>query len=152
MPLFFMENNIIMIIIWFVLCLIAIGIEISTSQLVSIWFAGGAFISLILACFNVSWQIQLIVFTVSSILLLIITKPIISKKIIDVHKNQNVNSLVGQEILIIKEVSINKPGEGKIRDVVWTCKTKEQVILSEGEFCEIIAVNGNSFLVTKKGN
>ena len=152
MFLFFMENNILMIVVWFIICLIAVGVELSTSQLVSIWFAGGAFISLILACFNVSWQIQLIVFASLSILLLIVTKPILEKKIIDVHKNQNVNSLVGQEIIITKEVSLNHPGEGKIRDVTWTCKTMDQSNFEIGEICEIKAVNGNSIIITKKGN
>ena len=152
MFLFFMENNIVMIIIWFIICLIALGVEISTSQLVSIWFSGGAFISLILACFNVDWKIQLIVFAIASIVLLIFTKPLLEKKIIDVHKNQNVNSLVGQEVIITKEVSLNHPGEGKIRDVTWTCKTMDQSSFEVGEICEIKAVNGNSLLITKKGN
>ena len=151
MYLFFMENNIVMIILWFIVCLAALGIEISTTQLVSIWFTGGAFISLILACFNVDYRIQLIVFVVASLLLLIFTKPFLKQKFIDVHKNTNVNSIVGHEVEITQEVSLKKPGAGKIRDVTWTCKTQDETPINEGEFATIIAINGNSLIVTKKG-
>ena len=149
MHLFFMENNITMIIIWLVAFIILLGIELSTTQLVSIWFCGGAFISLILACFDVPWQVQTVVFVVISILLLIITKPIINKKFNSVDDSKNINTVVGTHIYLTKDVSKEKQGEGKIRDVVWTCKTNDENPLLAGEKVEIVDVSGNSLFVTK---
>ena len=149
MHLFFMENNITMIIIWLVAFIILLGIELSTTQLVSIWFCGGAFISLILACFNVPWQVQLIVFASVSILLLVVTKPIINKKFKSVDDSKNLNTVVGTLIYLTKEVSKDKQGEGKIRDVTWTCKTNYDEPLLAGEQVKIVAVSGNSLFVTK---
>lgn len=151
MFLFFLENNIVSIILWLAVFLIALGTELSTTQLVSIWFSGGALVSLILACFNVHWIIQIAVFLIVSLLLLVLTRPFIRKRIHNPETKTNADSMIGSEILISKEVSEQMPGEGKFRDIVWTCKTDSGETISAGEFAIIKEIRGNSLIVTRKG-
>ena len=149
MHLVFMENNITMIIIWLAIFIVTLVIELSTTQLVSIWFSGGAFVSMILACFDVAWQIQLLVFVLIALILLILTRPVILKALNKNNYHQHLNSVVGTLILLTKDVSIHQQGEGRIRDVVWTCKTEDTDTLHAGEYVKIIAVSGNSLIVSK---
>ena len=104
---------------------------------------------MILACFNVSWQIQLIVFILTAIILLLLTRPVILNALNKNNYHKNLNSLVGTLILLTKDVSIRQQGEGRIRDVVWTCKTEDTDTLLAGEYVKVLAVSGNSLIVTK---
>ena len=151
MYLFFMENNIYAIIVWLAIFLITIGIEFGTAELVSIWFSGAAFIALLLACFNVNWIVQVVVFVITAILLLVLSRPLLKKRLSTPEIATNADSLIDNEILITKKVSRETPGEGKIRDVVWTCKTDDEVPIESGAFAIIKELRGNALIVRKKG-
>ena len=56
--------------VWLAVVVFTLIIEFSTTDMISIWFAGGALVALILAAFNVWWVIQLIAFIVVSAVLL----------------------------------------------------------------------------------
>ena len=53
-----------MAIYWFMACLVLLFIEISTVNLVSIWFAIGSLFAMILAIFTDNFLLQLIMFIV----------------------------------------------------------------------------------------
>lgn len=151
MTLFFLENNIVTIIMWLAIFFIAIAVELATTELVSVWFSGGALISLILACFDVDWVIQLIVFVVVSAVLLILTRPFVRKKLNSPSHKTNVDSLIGKEIIILSKVDKLNPGEGKVRDVIWTCITYDEEGINPGDIAKIKDIDGNKLIITKKG-
>ena len=68
-----------MAIYWFIFCLFLIFVEITTVNLVSIWFAIGALLAMITALFTDSLLIQVVVFAVISMIALLATKPIVKK-------------------------------------------------------------------------
>ena len=71
------------------------------------------------------------------------------KKKIKPHKNAtNADSLIGNEIKVLKGVSPDQNGEGKVRDIIWTIKSND--IIKEGEFAIIKEIKGNSLIVVKK--
>ena len=59
-----------LIVMWGIVFIIALSMELSTASFVSIWFALGALVSLVLAIFNVKWFIQVPVFVVISVVAL----------------------------------------------------------------------------------
>ena len=65
--------------IWLALMIIFIVVEIITVGLTSIWFAGGAFASLILALAGWNPVIQIVLFFAVSFVLLFFTKPFVLK-------------------------------------------------------------------------
>ena len=51
-----------MALFWFAFCLLLIFVEITTVNLVSIWFAIGAFFAMVMALFNDVFLLQVIIF------------------------------------------------------------------------------------------
>ena len=142
------DQSIMLMVIWILIFLIALAIEIATQELVSIWFSLGAIVPLILAAFNISYIWQILVYAIVAAILFILSEKIIKKKI-KPHKNAtNVDSLIGNEIKVIKEVGPNQNGEGKIRDIIWTIKSDD--IIKEDEFAIVKEIKGNSLIVVKK--
>lgn len=136
------------IILWAVIFIVALVIEFVTTELVSIWGCVGAVVALILAIFDVAYYWQIVAFVAATGIALLLCKLLYhpDKK----ETKTNIDSEIGNEILITKDVSLNHPGEGKIRDVVWTVKVKEDVEIKEGEFAIIDQIKGNSIIVKAK--
>ena len=66
-------------ILWLILIIVLSFIEVSTVNLVSIWFIASAFVSLILSLFEIPFIIQFAVFVLLGVILMIITKPFLQK-------------------------------------------------------------------------
>lgn len=144
------SNQIFCIVLWIAVFLIALCIELSTSQLVSIWFCGGALVSLVLAIFNVPILYQILVWVIVSAILLILSKLVFKKKLEVEDTKTNADSMIGEKILITKEVSKENIGEGKIRDVVWSIMVDDDIIIKEGEFALVKDIRGNKLVVSRK--
>ena len=109
-----------MAIYWFMACLVLLFIEISTVNLVSIWFAIGSLFAMILAIFTDNFLLQLIMFIVISIIALLITKPLVKKfRKTDIVPT-NLDRVIGKRADVIKEITADKYGEVKVLGVVWT--------------------------------
>ena len=143
-----LNNSLALIIFWVIMLVVTLIIELTTEQLVSIWFSGGSLIALILAICNVPWYIQLLVFSLVSLICVAIVQVILFKKR-KKSKNlkTNVDSLIGEKILVIKDVSPEILGEGKYRDVVWSLKSDTEI--SKDEYAEIVSIEGNKLIVKK---
>lgn len=146
------DHNIFLVIFWLIVFLVAIFIELLTSDLVSIWFGGSSILTMVLACFKVHWAIQLTVFLVVAAILLFLTRPLVKKKLSGAVSKTNADSLIGSEIIITKEITLYVPGEGKIRDITWTCKVEKNITISANEIAIIKEIKGNHLIVEKKGN
>ena len=68
-----------MTLFWLVLFVVLALFELVTVNLVSIWFSFGALITTFVSLVTDNLMIHLAVFTISSILLLLLTKPFVKK-------------------------------------------------------------------------
>ena len=142
------NSNIFWISLWIGIFIFALIIELCTEQIVSIWFSGAALICFILALCKIYWWIQIIVFVVCSIALLLCSRPFI-RKVLQKDIPTNIDSLIGTSIQVISKVTPTTTGEGKIRDITWSLITND-VVINEGEFATIIAIEGNKLRVKRK--
>ena len=79
------------LIFWGAVFAVMVIAELASFQLISIWFAIGALVTFIMALCGAELGIQMLVFTVVSIVLLLFTRPLLKKfavKKIDVYKRQ----------------------------------------------------------------
>ena len=137
-----------MIIIWIAICSLGIIVELSTEQLVSIWFSGGAVVGLILAICSVEWYIQVLVTIFVSGALVVLTQYLLRrKKASESDIKTNVDSLVKEKILVTKKVSKDSNGQGKYRDVYWTLVSEDTIL--ENDHAEIVEIKGNKLVVKK---
>ena len=61
---------------WLIAFVVLVGIEIMTTALTTIWFAGGAVLAFVAAIFGAPVPVQLLVFVVISFILLFLTRPL----------------------------------------------------------------------------
>lgn len=134
--------------VWILVFIIAIVVEISTQELVSIWFSVGAIPAIILAAFGLSFWWQLGTFAVVSAIAFVLSQIFLKKKIKINSSATNADSLVGNEILVISRVTPTSIGEGKVRDVVWTIASDETI--EKDEFAIVKEIKGNKLIVMSK--
>lgn len=141
--------------VWIILLVLAVIVEIATTDLTSIWFAAGALFALILNLFvedKLIW-VQIIVFASVSITAMFIIKPLIKKKLDSTVVETNVHALIGKTVIVTSPISTHNPGAIKVEGIEWTAITEEESF-EPGDLVEIVSVTGNTLLVRnleKKG-
>lgn len=136
--------------IWLLLAgLFFIG-EMITVGFLIFWLGIGALLAMIVSFFTSNIIIQTAVFVISSIILILATKPFV-KKFVDVKKtNTNVFSIIGKKALVIQEVDpINAKGQIKVNSEIWSAESENGEKIEEGSEVEIIKINGVKAIVKK---
>ena len=143
-------------IVWLGLMIVMVIVECMGPALVSIWFAAGALVSLMLSLLSlipgvtVPWSVQVIVFVVVSAITLVALRPITRRYFKANTINSNVDSLVGQRGLLMEEIKPFEPGVCKINDVLWTAiSTNGKETIPAKSVVEVVTIQGNKLLVKK---
>ncbi len=146
-----MDINLIMIIIWAFLFLIALLVEIFTEALVSVWFCIGAVVAAALTYVpDMPWWGELIIFLGVSLLSFLIIRPLVNNKLQRIKTKTNVDTLIGKRGVVAKKISTLEKGEVKINDVIWNAiKRDSDDDIKEGDIIEVISIQGNKLLVEK---
>ena len=120
-----------MTIIWSVVIALALITELFTFELVSIWFAGGGIVALILELCGVDLVWQLVAFFIISIVAIILTRPLFKRILAKAEGNTNLDVIVGEKYKVLSAITADAKGTIKINGVVWNA---EEV---NGEPCEV---------------
>lgn len=111
---------------WLVLFIFLVIVELSTVNLVSIWFAVGALVASVVSLFLDNWVIQVAVFCLVSLLILVILKPFMKK-----FKGQkvatNLDRVIGQIGIVTEEIQKLVPGEVKVGGRYWTATANKKI-------------------------
>jgi membrane protein implicated in regulation of membrane protease activity len=140
-----------MIFIWLGIFVIALIVEICTTDIVSVWFCGASLISLILAAIpGVPFWVEIIVFVVLSITLLIALRPLVKKYFSKNNFKTNVDEMIGRKALVIKSISEMERGEVKINGVIWTAEAvNPSEKIEKDDIVKILSIDGNKLIVKK---
>ena len=137
---------------WIIIAGLCFVIEIYTIGFFIFWFGIGALFALITSFFTNSLAIQLVVFIISSMLLVILTKPLL-KKFTKNSKSTatNVYSLVGKTGIVMEKIdSVKSLGQVKINGEVWSAISNTD--LEKDTKVKVIEVNGVKLKVEKIDN
>lgn len=137
------------IIIWALAIILAVIIEISTEGLTSIWFAIAALISLILATIQIDPLIQLVVFVIASIVLILLSRPILKKFMNKEIVRTNADKIVQMVGTVTKPILPNEIGEVKVNSELWRAISFESEIINIGEKVIVNSFSGNKLLVSR---
>lgn len=135
-------------IIWLIVLVVCLAIEISTLGLTSIWFAGGALLALIISLIGGPLWLQVLVFLVTSIVLLIFTRPIAMKYFNKNRAKTNVESKIGKQAIVTVTID-NLKGEGQIvtEGMEWTARSLDSSVIEEGAIVTIEKIEGVKAIV-----
>lgn len=134
--------------IWSVAVVAFLVMEAMTASLTSIWFAGGAFASLIAKFLGAGLWTQIIVFLTVSLICVISVKKFYNKKA-DENKNPtNSDRLIGQRVVIRKsEDDIKEQGTAVINDVSWKVKSENGEEIIDGSTATVLKIEGVKLIV-----
>ena len=138
-----------MIPIWLGITIVAAIIEILTTDLVSIWFAAGGIVSLIACLLGASQTIQIVLFAIVSIFTIIIVRPIAKKYLRTNIEKTNVDRVIGKHGLVTKTITADNKGEVKVMSTSWPATSLDNSVISEGDYCKIVAIEGVHLVVKK---
>jgi membrane protein implicated in regulation of membrane protease activity len=139
------------ILVWSLIFIIALVVEVLEPQLVSIWFAAGAFIALLIqTIFPTLFVIQILIFIVSTTIALILSRPLYLRFIKQKSTLTNAAGIIGRDIKILVPCDKLTPGKGLLGDVQWTILTEENERFKTNDIATIVALKGNKAIIKQK--
>jgi membrane protein implicated in regulation of membrane protease activity len=146
---FCMEIN--MVVVWLVLLLVCIIVEAATASLVSIWFAFGCLVAAVMAQIGVPIFAQVVAFTIVSVLIMAVIRPIAKEHFGNKTVETNAGSLVGKRARVTSDID-NQQGLGQVNveGMDWSARsTFDEVKISAGQTVIIKAIDGVKLIVEK---
>lgn len=95
--------------------------------------------------------IQIIIFIILSVICIGISRPLAKKYLRTQTVSTNYDRVIGQHGLVLKRIDADTRGEVKVLSMEWSASSVDNSTLEEGDYCEILAVEG-AHLVVKKIN
>lgn len=129
-----------MTLFWLVLFVVLALFELVTVNLVSIWFSLGALITTFVSLATDNLMIHLAVFTISSILLLLLTKPFVKKMKKREEVPTNLDMVVGKTGVVTEKIEKDGIGEVKVLGKKWSAYSDKEI--EENSKVKILSING----------
>ncbi len=138
-------------IVWLVAAIIFLIIEALSVQLISIWLAGGAIVAMVLALLNVNFWIQVLVFAIVSLLLIILTRPLVKRILSKNVEATNADRSIGKEAAVTSEIN-NVLGKGQVNlaGQIWSARSSDDSVINEGETVIVEKIDGVKLIVSRK--
>ncbi|WP_443736250.1 NfeD family protein [Treponema sp.] len=134
--------------IWVGVLVLSLLIEAVTMSLTTIWSAIAALPMIFIARTQLPLRWQVLLFVVICAALIVFTRPFAVKKLKIGRNKTNSDTLVGQEVLVVKQISEFDRGEVKARGgVIWTAASADNSVLEEGKRCVVDHIEGNTLFV-----
>lgn len=138
-----------MTIIWTIIIVISIIVEAATINLVSIWFAFGALFAVICEQLGLSILLQIVIFTISSTIIIAATRPLAKKYLRGKITKTNLDRIIGKHCLITEKITPDQKGEAKVNGNLWSASSLNNEIIEAGEYGEIVSIEGAHVVVRK---
>ena len=129
-----------MTLFWLVLFVILALFELATVNLVSIWFSLGALITTFVSLATDNLMLHLAVFTISSILLLLLTKPFVKKTKKRDKIPTNLDMVIGKKGIVTETIEKDGIGEVKVLGKKWSAYSDKEI--EENSKVKILSING----------
>ncbi|MEG1778645.1 MAG: NfeD family protein [Oscillospiraceae bacterium] len=134
--------------IWLALAVGLAIAEMVTIQLVAIWFATGAAVSIIPALMGMNIWIQLAVFTIVSCIMLIFTRPVVKMKLQTKIVHTNADSNIGKIGIVITDINPdNMTGRVAVSGLDWSARSEQLEFIPKGEQVIIKGIEGVTLIV-----
>ncbi len=137
-------------IVWFGMLLIFLIVEAACPfHLVSIWFAAGALVAMIIAFLGGPMWLQITLFLVISCALLALLWPFIKKFLNPKLKKTNIDAIIGSEGLVTAAIdNITAQGQVKLGAMEWTARSTSGKPIPQGTLIRVDRIEGVKVFVS----
>ena len=139
-----------MIWIWLAIFVIAVVVEALTEDLVSVWFAAGALITIPISYAAPFW-VEIVVFAVISVVALIFTRPLVKRMMDRTVRKTNSDDFIGKRVKVIKPIDKFDGGEVKLNGIIYTAilREEDEEKIENDSIVEVVALKGNRVVVKR---
>jgi len=144
--------NVSLPVIWLIVTVVMSVIEIITMGLVSIWFAAGAVVALMLALIGAPLWLQVTAFLVVSVAVLILVRPIAAAHFNNRLKKTNIDAIIGRKLIAKTDID-NLHGTGKVDmdGSTWLAvSSTDNIVIKAGEEVKVVEVRGAKLIVERE--
>ncbi len=135
--------------IWISIIILLTFVEIISINLTTIWYVASAVISVIVAVFSDNFMLQFGIFTVVGTILLITTRPLLKKVMIQKKEPTNLDRIIGMEAIVTEEIDKNKIGEVKVDGKIWSAYSDQKIVVNS--IVKVLEINGVKLKVERIG-
>ena len=132
--------------VWFLIAVVLGIIEISTTNLVSIWFVVSGIIAMIISLFCDNLYIQFGTFVILGVLLMPLSKKVY-KKIKKDKVKTNIDRIVGMKGIVTENITKDNIGEVKVDGKKWSAYSDTDI--SKNEIVKVLSINSTKIKVEK---
>jgi membrane protein implicated in regulation of membrane protease activity len=141
-----MESAMEKVLLWFSLMFVFLFLEMGHPGLLYfLAFSGGSFFALLSAVYGYHEQVQLIIFIISTCLVLISIYFLLKSKNHDLaspsHRS-NIEALIGKKVIVYTSVHDHAVLQAKILGQIWLVRSVHHEILHDGQEVIIVDVQG----------
>ena len=134
-------------IIWLALMVAFLILEAATVQLVSIWFAAGSLVAMLVSLLGGAAWLQVLVFFTVSIVLFAMLWPIVKKRLKPKLVPTNADALVGKVCKVTEAIDPLEGGRVKVGDVTWSAHSEAGEAIEAGTRVKILKIQGAKVFV-----
>ena len=132
--------------IWLLVAVILGVIEVSTTNLVSIWFVISSLLAMIVSLFIDNILVQITIFVLIGVLLMPLSKKIYNKIKVNNVKT-NIDRIIGMKGIATENIIKDDIGEVKVDGKKWSAYADTNI--SKGEYIEVLSINSVKLKVKK---
>lgn len=133
--------------LWLLIIILLATIEVITVNLTTIWFVISGLLALLTSFFTDNFLIELAIFVVGGIVLLITTRPFLTKFLAKNNVKTNVDRIIGMKGIVTEEISRRKTGEVKVDGKRWTAFSNSELKIDS--IVKILEIDGVKLKVEK---
>lgn len=137
---------------WLVVFAITIIVEVCVPDLVSLWFAISAIITLGLSFIEgLPYWGEIIIFVGLSLILLASTRKFVKKFLKTKESTKtNLDNFINKEYKVVKKIEPFSKGEVIINGVTWDCESEDNSIIEKDKIIIVKKIQGNKLIVEEK--
>ena len=130
-------------IIWLVMMVIFLVLEAMTVVTVSLWFAVGALVALLVSLIGLELWVQIILFFIVSAVLLACLRPLVQRHFNPKLSRTNVDALVGSKGYVTADIdNISAAGQVKLGSMEWTARSANGLPIPSGTLVKVAYIEG----------
>jgi len=133
--------------IWLVIAGIFFIGEMLTVGFLIFWLGIAALLTALLSVFVENIIIQTLVFVISSVALIFLTKPLAKKLTKSDSIKTNAYSVIGKKGVVTKKITSHTLGQVKVGGEVWSASSKNDIEINEGTEISVVEINGVKLVV-----
>ena len=130
--------------VWLIIAAILFVGEIITAGFLLLWFAIAAIVAMLVSFITTNLFIQTLIFLIVSVILIIFTRPLLSKYTKGDNTVMNSQTIVGKTAIVTEDISLlNSTGQINVDGEIWSAKTMDpNLTIPKGSKVEIIGIDG----------